>query len=257
MAEQRVVDLGERFGSAERASFVLLDIRSGSIVRHDPERAATRLVPASTFKVPNTLIALEMGVVEGPGHVIEWDSLAVPRTGFFPSSWARDQTLESAFRNSVYWYYQVLAREIGVEAYREWLDRFGYGNRNPGGGIDVFWLEGDLAISADEQVGFLRRLWTGDLGVSERSTQVVKDLMRLDEGAGYRLSGKTGTAEVTPTRELGWIVGVVETSDGDFAYALNMEGERVWEEWPPGRRTQLVLRILEDLRVLDRREETE
>lgn len=246
----RVVVLSGLFEGAEEATFVLLDLETGRMVRHDPARASDRFPPASTFKIPNSLIALETGAVAGPGHAIAWDSLAVPREEFFPSSWARDQTLETAFRNSVYWYYQALARRIGPETYRKWLARFDYGNRDLGGGIDAFWLEGDLGISADEQVEFLRRLWTGALGVSERSTRIVKDLMLLEEGPGYRLRGKTGTAEVTPTRELGWIVGVVETPDGDFAYALNMEGEDVWETWPPGRRPRLVLSILEELEVL-------
>lgn len=167
----RVVDLGGLFEGAEEATFVLLDLATGRAVRHDPARAAERFLPASTFKIPNTLIALETGTVDGPEHVIAWDSPAVPRERFFPSSWARDQTLESAFRNSVYWYYQALARRIGPDAYREWLARFDYGNRNLGGGLDSFWLEGDLVISADEQAWRSWRNWNScgsSLGRSPR-----------------------------------------------------------------------------------------
>lgn len=240
-----VVDLTPLFEDADEATFVLLDLESGRVVRHDPARAAERFLPASTFKVANTLIALEAGVVDGPSFAMAWDSVAVPRGRFFPDTWARDQTLETAFRNSVYWVYQALAREIGPDRYAEWLARFDYGNRDTGGGIDRFWLEGGLRISADEQTAFLRRLWNGDLGVSDRSRTILLDLMRLESPPGVRLLGKTGTAGITATRELGWIVGFVEIGERAYAYALNMEGERVWESWPPQRRRELVIEILD------------
>ena len=98
---------------------------------------------------------------------------------------------------------------------------------------------------------FLQRFYTGDLGVSERTSQIVKDVMVLEEGPSYRLGGKTGTAELTPTRELGWLVGYLERGSSVYCFALNMEGERVWEEWPPRKRKALVLRLLKATNVLD------
>lgn len=210
-----------------------------------------RFIPASTYKIANSLIALETGVATGPDHVIPWDSTAPRDPGFWASVWSQDHTLRSAMRNSVYWYYQVLARQIGAERMQTYLDRFSYGNRNMGGGLDRFWLHGELRISPDEQVRFLARMYQGGLGLSERSTEVVKDLLVLEETPAYRISGKTGTADVTPTRELAWLVGYVEHRGDVWFYALNLEGEQVWERWGSSTaRLALVRDLLQDLGVL-------
>jgi beta-lactamase class D len=251
-AEFEPVDLSRFFeGIDGPGTFVLLESGTGRLRVHGAERASTRYLPASTFKIANTMIALETGVAEDLDLALPYDPEATPPQGWWPESWRRDQTMRSAFRDSVYWYYQEIARRIGPERMRSYLDLWGYGNREPGPEVDSFWLYGDLRISPLEQIDFLRRLHGGELGASERSTALVKELMLLDERDGYRLSGKTGTSEVTPTRERGWLVGWREKPEGDPAfYALHMEGERVWEEWPPQERKELVWEILEELGVV-------
>lgn len=132
-----------------------------------------------------------------------------------------------------------------------YLDQMDYGNRDIGGGIDQFWLHGDLRISPNEQVRFLERMYSGELGLSPRTTQVVKEILVLEENADYRLSGKTGTADVTPTRELAWLVGFVERGREVWFFALNMEGEQVWEQWGhSAKRIALVRSLLQELEVL-------
>ena len=248
-AADSVVDLSSLLsGTAPLdATFVLVRASTGERVVHGPERASERFLPASTFKIANTLVALETGVATGPDFFLPWDSVASPTAR---TSWARDQTLESAFRNSVYWYYQELARRIGSERMTSWLGRLDYGNRSTGGGIDRFWLSGDLRISPDEQVRFLQRLVGGELPVSPESRSIVIDLMRQRDTAGYRIFGKTGTSDVTATRENGWLVGWVEAVGDTFFYALNMEGETVWEDWPPNRRVELLERVLTRLGII-------
>ena len=231
---------------AVEAATVVIWRADGRVARYRPQRAARRFRPASTFKIPNSVIAIETGVATGPEHPIPWDSARVPRTGFFPESWARDQTLRSAFRNSVYWAYQELARRVGAGPMRAWLARLDYGNRSIAGGVDLFWLEGALRISPEEQVRFLRRLLEGELPVRPSTVEAVRGMARLEGDGAFTLFGKTGTSEVTPTRENGWIVGWLEGEDPAHRtyYAINMEGERVWEEWPPRRRHELALQVL-------------
>jgi beta-lactamase class D len=243
------VDL-RRFFDGMEGTFVLWDAQTQQMRRYNPVRARTRFLPASTFKIPNTLIALETGVASGPDFTLGWDSVAVPAQPWWPSSWRRAQTLEAAFRNSVYWYYQELARRVGAERMRAYLAQFAYGNQDLSGGVDRFWLEGGLRISPEEQVDFLRRFYEGRLGVSARATATLTEIMVLEETPAYRLSGKTGTADVTPTRELGWLVGYVERGASVSFFALNMEGETVWEAWPPQRRAELVKAILAEMDVL-------
>lgn len=249
----RQVELGHHFaGNAPvEATFVLVNGGTGDTLIFNSHRAAQRFLPASTFKIANTLIALETGVATGIDFTIAYDSLRDHRNGFWSAGWSRDHNLESAFRNSVYWYYQEIARRVGEARMREYLRRFDYGNQDIGGGLDRFWLHGDLRISALEQVGFLQRLHAGDLGVSKRSTDLLKDIMVLEHTDAYTLRGKTGTADVTATRELGWLVGSLERGSEVWYYALNMEGEEVWERWGnPTARRDLVLAILRELGVV-------
>lgn len=233
------------------ATFVVYHPLSGQIIRHNAVWARQRFIPASTYKIPNSLIALETEVAKGAEHMIPWDSAFKPAEGFWSTEWSRNHTLRSAIRLSVYWYYQVLAREIGTERMQEYLDQFDYGNRDMDGGIDQFWLHGDLRISPNEQVRFLERMYNGKLGLSARSTRIVKEILVLEENADYRLSGKTGTADVTTTRELAWLVGFVEREGNVWFYALNMEGEQVWEQWgSSSKRVALVRSLLKELEVL-------
>jgi beta-lactamase class D len=219
-----VPDLAQIFGEIEGA-FVLLDARTGQLVRHNPARAATRYLPASTFKIPNTLIALEAGVASGPEFALAWDSTTAPRQGWWPGTWARDQTLRTALPASVVWYYQELARRIGPERMRGYLERFGYGNEDISGGIDQFWLTGGLRISPEEQVEFLRRFYFGELGASERSIAIVKEMLVLEETPTYRLSGKTGWAGMGEpgAAQVGWLVGYLERGDQVYIFATNIE----------------------------------
>jgi beta-lactamase class D len=247
------VDLSRFFEGIdpEDATLVVLDGQTGRITRYNAQRAGQRFLPASTFKVPNALIALETGVASDADFTLPWDSLAHREPGFWTPSWSQDHTLRSAMRHSAYWYYQELARRIGAERMQRSLDRFEYGNRNMGGGLDRFWLHGDLRVSPDEQVRFLQRMYSGELGVSQRSTEILKDILVLEQAPDYRLSGKTGTADVTPTRELAWLVGYVERGERIWFYALNMEGEEVWEQWGPApQRLKLLRELLTELDVL-------
>ena len=231
-------------------TFILHDADSGERHIHNPARAKTRFVPASTFKIPNTIIALETGVADSPDFPLKRDTAKAPAKPYWPRSWKRGNTLRSAFQNSVYWYCQEIARRVGQARMQSFVDHFGYGNGNISPAVDTFWLYGDLRISPLEQVDFLRRFCGDELGVSERTTKMVQDIMVLEETEEYVLRGKTGTAEVTPTRELGWLVGYLQRDDRVWYYALNMEGERVWEEWPPRKRKDLVIRIFRALGVL-------
>jgi beta-lactamase class D len=251
--DEREVDLSAFFPSvgSDDATFVVLNARSGELVRYNASRAKRRYVPASTFKIANALIALETGVATGPDHLIRWDGVRPDDGSFWASSWSNDHTLRSALRNSVFWYFQELARRTGADRMQHYLDQFDYGNRDMGGGLDQFWLHGELRISADEQVRFLLRMYESELGVSEESTRVVKDILVLESGDTYRLSGKTGTANLTATREIAWLVGYVETPADTSFFALNVEGEEVWDRWGnPASRLRLVRELLEAVGAL-------
>ena len=220
LAGDSVQDLGAFFPGF-RSTLVVRDVAAGRTVRYDPARAATRMSPCSTFKIPNSLIGLEMGVIPDASFVLPWDGVRSTR-----EQWNRDQDLRSAMKHSVVWYYQELARRVGPDRMQQWVSAFHYGNEDVSGGIDRFWLGSTLLISPDEQVDFLARLHAGSLPLSARSAAIVKEILLQDApGPGIAYRGKTGSCEDSGARQPhGWWVGSVEKEAGLFLFAARIEG---------------------------------
>lgn len=212
------------------ASMVVLDTATGRRVHLHGEQAARPLPPCSTFKIPNTLIALGAGAVTPEDHFIPRDRERDPRGDFWSDAWDADQDLPSALRRSTVWYYQELARRVGSEEMQRQLDRLGYGNRDISTGIDRFWLGGSLAISADEQVAFLRRLHAGDFAFPEEHLALLRQgtLQEEGEAAGgpYALYAKTGACPIGDDESawVGWWVGWIERAEEPAFFALNVTG---------------------------------
>ncbi|MFO7178605.1 MAG: penicillin-binding transpeptidase domain-containing protein [Pseudomonadota bacterium] len=184
----------------------LLDGADGRVRCSDRERCARGYLPASTFKIPNTVIALETAVVDDSESALPWDGKP-----YLVEDWNRDHTLRSAIRVSCVPCYQRIAREIGSERMKDWLARLEYGNQDTSGGIDRFWLEGGLRISPLEQIEFLRRLESGTLPIGARTREIVLDILALDVTDSYVLRGKTGLSRPPEVpSDLGWFVGWVE-----------------------------------------------
>ena len=200
--------------------FVALDARTGKIVTNDSARAAMRYLPCSTFKIPNSLISLECGAVASIDTVLPWDHVERWRP-----EWNRDTAMRDALPRSTVWFYQELARRVGPARMQAWLHRLGYGNADIGGGIDHFWLDGALRISALEQVDFLRRFRDHELPFRPEVQAAVLEILIADHRDGWVLRAKTGTA-LEGDRGLGWYVGWVETPQGPVYFALNLDTDR-------------------------------
>jgi beta-lactamase class D len=243
------INLSDLF-SDMKGTFVLLYPAGDSLLVYNKERMQTAFLPASTFKIPNTVIGLEEGILKDDDTIIEWDSNEVSWKNRWPESWKKGQTLESAFKNSVVPYYQRLAKIIGEKRMQKWLDHFNYGNKNIGGGIDQFWLDGKIRISPLEQVNFLHKLFGGDFEVSDSTLATLIRIMKLKQSGDYMIYGKTGTAALTEKVYLAWLVGFLEKENQKYFYALNIEGETVWQNWPPGKRVELLEEIMEKIKRL-------
>ncbi|MFG1889418.1 class D beta-lactamase [Micromonospora sp. NPDC049051] len=200
-----------------RGTFVMYDVTAGRVVMVDRERAERRFIPASTFKIPHSLIALETGVVRDEREKVPY--------GGWPqrvAAWERDMGLRDAVRVSNVPVFQELARRIGPDREREWLHRLGYGNGQVGSVVDRFWLAGPLEISADEQARWLARLARGELPADRGHQATVRDILRLERTAAYALHGKTGQTDATDPGT-GWWVGWVERGDRLYCFALNVD----------------------------------
>jgi beta-lactamase class D len=210
------------------ATFVLVEPDTGRRIVVDPERARRRFSPCSTFKIPHALIGLELRILADAATTFRFDAATVKRDPTHSDArWrtlARDHTLRSAVRESVVWYFQALARRIGAAREREWLARLDYGNQDVSAGLERFWLGTSLAISADEQVRFLERLWRGELA-SAHTTAILKDVLENERTADHVLAAKTGAGTTRDGRKLGWWVGWVERGERVAFFALNLDAD--------------------------------
>ncbi|MGH9721377.1 MAG: DUF6454 family protein [Bryobacteraceae bacterium] len=233
------------WAAAGSETFVLLD-HSAQLTVQNPERARRRFTPCSTFKIPNSLIALETGAVPDAAFTLDYDP---KRDGDQRPPWNRDQDLRSALRTSAAWYYRETARRVGPQRMQQLLNRFDYGNRDMSGGIDRFWIGQGLKISAEEQVRFLQRFREDRLGISPLATGIVRELLLLETTPVYRWYGKTGTCSDTSGGPVAWHVGFVERASGVTYYALNFDGGSVGELF--ARRPALIRAKLHDAGLVD------
>lgn len=228
-------------------SILIYDLNRNLTYQYNPQRNTTPFLPASTFKIPNSLIALETGVVLHELFVFTWDGIerAVP-------GWNRDLNMKEAIKLSAIWFYQVLARRIGHEQMQAWVSKIGYGNQQIGSkeDIDKFWLQGELRITPQEQVRFLRRLYKNDLPFSKRSLSIVKDIMILEQTPNYTIRGKTGWVgfpEQTVFPQVGWFVGYLEQNNNAYFFATNID---IRSNSDVPKRIELTRRCLKDLGLL-------
>jgi beta-lactamase class D len=211
--------IAELFRQAGRpGTFVLLDERRGELVGSNRDRALTRYTPASTFKIPNSLIGLSLGVVATVDTVLPYRSDAPP----FSPAWEKDMGLREAIVVSNVPIYQELARRIGLARMREAVNQLDYGNRQIGSVVDTFWLRGPLAISAVEQTRFLDRLARGVLPFPAEAQRAVRQITLVERGPGWELHAKTGWQN-GPNPGVGWWVGWVEREGRSVPFALNLD----------------------------------
>jgi len=218
-------DLARIFADRGATGTIVMRSLDGSVAYvHNQSRAKEPFIPASTFKIPNSLIALEEKAIADENEVIKWDGRKQR-----VEAWNRDHTLETAFKVSCVWFYQELAKRIGKEKYERHLSRIRYGNARPEPDLTTFWLDGDLRISAEEQIDFLARLCRNDLPFQKRSLEIVKRLMIVDQTPLYTIRAKTGWALRVPA-QLGWYVGYVEAGGKTWLFATNLDIVRTGDE---------------------------
>lgn len=210
------------FKNVEEGALIITNPDGVSLVRWNEALLAHPLPPCSTFKIWNTLIGLEEGVIADADSVIPWDGIERPM-----KEWNREHTLRTAIRHSVVPWYQELARRIGAERMQGWLDRIGYGNADISGGIDRFWLVSSLKITALEQVRMIRRLLDGKLPFTPGNVEILRSIINQGYDGFSTVYGKTGSGTLPDGRNQGWFVGYVERPTGNHAFAVIVLGSGV------------------------------
>lgn len=226
-----------------QGSFSLYDLKSDKFIIYNEKQFKQGFTPASTFKICNSLIGLETGVIPDEKFVIKWDGVKRER-----AAWNADQDLKTAYKNSTVPYYQELARRVGKERMKMWLDKANYGNRDTSGGIDRFWLDGGMRVTPEQQLDFLGRLHKNQLPLSKRSVDIVKKIMIEEETPEFTLRTKTGWGQ-QEGKDIGWYVGYVEKKDNTYFFATCIQIVKADEAFPKHRRT-IARNILSTLGIL-------
>lgn len=207
-------------------TFGLYDNGTGQFVIYNLSRFKdSAYLPASTFKIVNSLIGIETGRIVNEKMVIKWDGVVRKfPNGDTAKDWNKNLTMEEAFKVSALPYYQEVARRIGKDTMQHWLDSLKYGTHQITTAIDSFWIDNSLKITPDEEMGLVKKLYFGQLPFQKRSQDIVKKVMLQESNANYKLSYKTGLGFRENGNMLGWVVGWIEENRHPYFFVLNIEG---------------------------------
>lgn len=239
-------ELGQAFAEQRvSGTIALLDSADNILTCSDVARCTKPVLPASTFKIVNSIVALENDLVSDPETLLPWDGAE-----YSVAEWNQDLTLRTAMRVSCVPCFQALARKIGSERMADWLARLKYGNQDTSGGIDRFWLSGGLRVSPVEQIDFLRRLVEEELQIRPRTLEIVQEILTLDVTQEHLLRGKTGLARKPEAPALtAWFVGWVERGSRRVYFATLIDDAPVEVDVVPLRR-RITERVLSELGIL-------
>lgn len=205
--------------------FAMMDNGTGKFTVHNLGRYRdSSYLPASTFKIVNSLIGLQTGKIVNDSMVIKWDG--VKR---WKEDWNQDLTMYEAFRVSSLPYYQEVARRIGKDTMQIWLDSLGYGKKDQKdkviirSAIDSFWIDNSLKITPDQQLGLVKQLYFDQLPFFKSYQEMVKRAMLFENNATYKLAYKTGWGTSEQDHYIGWIVGWIEENKHPYFFVLNIE----------------------------------
>ncbi|MDO6739121.1 class D beta-lactamase [Wenyingzhuangia sp. 2_MG-2023] len=224
---------------------------NGSILIYDSQKdlfysnnfvwAKTGRLPASTFKIPNSIIALETKVVENDSTLFKWNG---EKRAY--KIWEQDLILRNAFQYSCVPCYQEIANKIGEKRMNEYLKKLQFGDMNvTSKNLDLFWLEGKSRINQFQQIDFLKRLVNSELKISKRTEEILKRISFIEENERYKLYGKTGLS-IRNGNYNGWFVGYHKSKTNTYFFAINIEpNENTNKELFPNLRKEITLKALE------------
>ncbi|MGE5436754.1 MAG: penicillin-binding transpeptidase domain-containing protein [Syntrophothermus sp.] len=207
-----------------KGSTTIFDYQNKKWIYTDSSDALKETLPASSFKIINTLIALEEGLIKDENEVLKW-------TGDYDSTLYgsrpeiyKDMSTKEAFQLSSLWVYTGFAKKIGNEKYRKYLKDCGYGNGVIYDSLD-FWNFGPFGISPKNQIEFLIKLYENKLPFSKRNMEIVKNIMINPEYKDFTIRAKTGWTRAFGY-DTGWWVGYSEKNGKIFFFATRLIKKR-------------------------------
>lgn len=238
---QKIIDEANVSGS-----ILMYDVQEKKWFSNDFDWASIGRLPASTYKITNSIIALETGVVENDSTILKWNGEERRM-----KIWEQDLIFRKAFHYSCVPCYQEIARKIGVERMNLYLNKLQYHDMKVDStSIDTFWLVGDSKINQYEQIDFLKRFYESKLPIAKRTENIMKKLMVIEENNRYKISGKTGWA-IRNGNNNGWFVGYIEVKNKVYYFATNIAPKESFNmDLFPKIRKEITHKALEYMKVL-------
>ncbi|ESY71030.1 MULTISPECIES: class D beta-lactamase [Mesorhizobium] len=232
---------------------LIADAASGKTLYQDGT-CDQRFSPASTFKVPLSLIGYDAGILSDE-HTPAWDYKPE-----FKAAKRDQKTVDPVIweRDSIIWYSREITRRLGSEKFAGYVSKLGYGNSdvsgNPGkdDGLTYSWVNSSLKITPVEQVDFLRKLLARQLPVSAKAYDMTAAIIPTFQAGGWTVQGKTGSTRLggdadKDKRSLGWFVGWAKKDGRQIVFArLVVDATRT--DMPKGLQTRAA--FLKDLPLL-------
>lgn len=188
---------------------------------NDFEDSHRPTLPASTFKIVNTLITLETGAVKDEDEIIPWiNDYDTLKYGHRPNIY-HSMSMKEAFRLSAGWAYIELAKRIGKSRYKEYLTLMEYGNLDLSIDDHDFWNFGSFAVSPANQISTLIKIYEENLPFSKTSFATLKEMMIVEKNDDYILRAKTGWTRAAG-KDTGWWVGYIEKADNVYFFATRI-----------------------------------
>lgn len=227
-------------------SVLIYDFKEDIYYSNNFKWANVGRLPASTFKIPNSIIALESGIVKNDSTIFKWDG-----TKRFFKIWEQDLIFKDAFQFSCVPCYQEIARKIGEKRMNEYLSKLKYKNmRVDSTNIADFWLQGNSRINQFQQINFLQRFHESKLPISERTEKIMKRMMVIERNAHYTLSGKTGWS-IDNEKNNAWFVGYVQKEHKVYFFATNISPKGEFNnKWFLKTRKEITYKALKQLEVI-------
>jgi beta-lactamase class D len=220
------VDLQQSFRECSiKGSTTIYDYKNQYWIYSDSLDALKLSLPASTFKIINLLIALEIKVIKDENEVIKWvGKTDTTLYGYRPEIY-KDMTLREAFEVSAGWVFIELAKKIGKKNYTKYLNACRYGNLDLSMKDVDFWNFGSFGISPQNQVMFLKAVYEEKLPFSKRNYEILKRVMVVEKTNDYTIRAKTGWTRDGGI-DSGWWVGYVESRENTYFFATRISKKR-------------------------------
>lgn len=242
------VDFQKPFNDCNlKGSFSLYDYKAKKWTFSDKADAKKETLPASTFKIINSMIALETGAIKDENEVLKWDGKKRE-----VEAWNGDTNMKNAFKNSTVWFYVELAKRIGLEKYKTYLKKSRYGNgKIYNGENNDFWNIGDFGVTPENQIKFLKDFHEEKLPFSKRTFEIVKRIFIEETKDAYTLRAKTGWTRFGGN-DTGWWIGYIERKDNIYFFATRIIKDRKIENprFSPCRK-EITRNILQQMKIIE------